>query len=139
MKIRLLIPMAILSAFQAGCANTASTEQPLHNMANSARPPYADIAVNTGLNHDRDLLKLYDSLASKGVRCGMREMSLNAEQIVVERANFDQSKAIVTEIIIRDELTVRVYKSANFTESPASLLEVWEKGQKVREETYKLY
>jgi len=70
----------------------------------------------------------------------MRAMSLNAEQIVVEVADFDRAKAVVTDIIVRDKLTVRVYRSADFAKSPAtSLLEVWEQGQKTREETYKLY
>ncbi len=67
-------------------------------------------------------------------------MSLNAEQIVVEVADFDRAKTAVTEIIVRDKLTVRVYKSADFAKSPAtSLLEVWENGQKTRDEPYKLY
>jgi hypothetical protein len=70
----------------------------------------------------------------------MRAMSLNAEQIVVEVADFDKAKAVVRELIIRDKLTVRVYKSLDFAKSPASsLLEVWEYGQKTREEPYKLY
>jgi hypothetical protein len=67
-------------------------------------------------------------------------MSCNAEQIVVERADFARAKAVVTGIIIRDKLTVRVYTSPDFDKVPASSpLEVWEGGQKVREETYKLY
>jgi hypothetical protein len=99
-----------------------------------------DIAVNLGLKHDDDLLRLYDSLAAAGVRCGIRAMSLNAEQIVVEVADFDRAKAVVTELIVRDKLTVRVYKSADFAKSPGtSFLEVWEHGQKTREEPYKLY
>jgi len=109
-------------------------------MAGRARPPYVNIAVNLGIKHDRDLWKLYDSLASTGIRCGMRAMSLNAEQIVVELVDFERAQIVVREIIIQDRLTVRVYKSADFAKSPAtSLLEVWEKGQKIREETYKLY
>ena len=67
-------------------------------------------------------------------------MSLNAEQLVVERGNFYQAKALVTRIIIRDRLTVRVYESADFDKTPASSqLEVWEKGKKIRVEPYKLY
>jgi hypothetical protein len=99
-----------------------------------------DIAVNLGLEYDRDLWTLYDSLAAAGFRCGMRAMSLNAEQIVVEVADFDRAKAVVTDIVANDRLTVRLYKSADFAKSPAtSLLEVWEQGQKIREEPYKLY
>jgi hypothetical protein len=109
-------------------------------MAGRARPPYVDIAVNLGLKYDRDLWRLYDSLVSKGIRCGMRAMSLNAEQIVVELADFERAQIVVREIIIQDRLTVRVYKSSDFAKSPAtSLLEVWEKGQKIGEKTYKLY
>jgi len=140
MQTRILIPIAILSAFLSGCASKGPAAPSHHDMAYTARPPFADIAVNLGLKHDRDLLRLFDSLASTNVRCGMRAMSLNAEQIVVERRDFERAKVIVTEIIVRDRLTVRVYESAEFDKSPAtSLLEVWEKGQKVREETYKLY
>jgi hypothetical protein len=70
----------------------------------------------------------------------MRAMSLNAEQIVVERQDFERAKTVVQDIIVRDRLTVRVYKSRDFDKTPTiSLLEVWEKGQKVREETYRLY
>lgn len=121
-----------------GCSTTERKK--VHDEAHRARPPVVDIAVNLGLKHEDDLRRLYDSLASEGVRCGMRAMSLDAEQIVVERADFERAKTIVTHIIIRDRLTVRVYKSPDFTESPSNtLLEVWEKGQKLREEGYKLY
>jgi hypothetical protein len=128
----------VILCFLVGCG-TAEREES-HDMAHRARPPVVDIAVNLGLTHEDDLRKLYDSLASEGVRCGMRAMSLDAEQIVVERADFERAKTIVTSIITRDRLTVRVYKSPDFEKSPAnSLLEVWEKGHKVREEEYKLY
>jgi hypothetical protein len=92
------------------------------------------------MEHDQDLWKLYDSLAAAGFRCGVRAMSLNAEQVVVELADFDEAKHAITDIIARDKLTVRVYKSADFSKSPGtSLLEVWERGQKTRVEHYKLY
>jgi len=130
----------VLLCLSAGCGTTERKEISLHDMAHRARPPVADIAVNLGLKHEDDLRKLYDSLASEGVRCGMRAMSLDAEQIVVERGDFERAKAVVTSIIIRERLTVRVYKSPDFERSPANcLLEVWEKGQKAREEEYKLY
>jgi len=123
-----------------GCASTPPTPPQLHDKAHQARPPYVDIAVNLGFERVRDLESLYDSLASQGVRCGLRAMSLNAEQIVVERADFDRARIVVTDIIVRDRLTVRVYTSPDFDKAPASSpLEVWERGRKVREETYKLY
>lgn len=140
MRILPAIALPLVVAFLAGCANSARTESSLHDAAHQARAPYVNVAVNLGLKHDRDLWRLYDSLAVAGFRCGLRAMSLNAEQIVVEVADFDRAKTAVTEIIVRDKLTVRVYKSADFAKSPAtSLLEVWENGQKTRDEPYKLY
>jgi len=129
-----------LSVLLLGCSTAERSARTLHDVKNVAQPPCVNIAVNLGLKHEDDLHKLYDSLASTGVRCGMRAMSLDAEQIVVERAEFERAKTIVTNIINREHLTVRVYESADFEKSPShSLLEVWEKGQKVREEKYKLY
>jgi hypothetical protein len=137
--MKTLLSMVML-CFLAGCETAEHKQGTLHDMAHRARPPVVDIAVNLGLKHEDDLRKLYDSLASEGVRCGMRAMSLDAEQIVVERADFERAKTIVTSIITRERLTVRVYKSPGFEKAPAnSLLEVWDKGQKVREEEYRLY
>jgi len=137
MKTALAIFTAILSLLFSGCANSARTENP--NRYN-ARPPLADVAVNLGIEHAGDLERLCGSLASNGVPVGMRAMSLNAEQIVVERADFDRAKAILEQIIARERLTVRVYKSLDFGGTAASsMLEVWEEGQKVREEEYRLY
>ncbi len=134
------IALVCLAAMMFGCASTPPSAPGLHDKAHQARPPYVDIAVNTGFEQADEVESLYDSLASEGVRCGLRAMSCNAEQIVVERADFDQAKAVVTRIIIRDKLTVRVYTSPDFDKAPASFpLEVWEKGKKVREEPYKLY
>lgn len=137
--MKTLLFMLVL-CFVVGCGTAERNASALHDVAHRAQPPVVDIAVNLGFKHEGDLRKLYDSLASEGVRCGMRAMSLDAEQIVVERADFERAKAILTSIITRDRLTVRVYKSPDFEKSPAdSLLEVWEKGRKVREEEYKLY
>src|SRR5215831_10711164 len=97
----------------AGCMSSPQVQRSLHDTDHQARAPYVDVAVNLGLKYDRDLLTLYDSLAAAGIRCGIRAMSLNAEQIVVEVADFENAKAAVTEIIIRDKLTVRVFKSAD--------------------------
>lgn len=55
-----------------------------------------------------------------GLRCGMRAMSLNAEQIVVEVADFHRAKTSAAEIIVRDKLSVRIYMSADFVKSPAT-------------------
>jgi hypothetical protein len=134
------ITIAALSIAIAGCASSQRTETSPHQSANQAREPYVNIAVNLRLKHSRDLWKLYDSVAEAGFRCSMRAMSLNAEPIVVELADFDRARAAATEIIIRDKLTVRVYKSSEFAKSPGtSMLEVWENGKKTREEEYKLY
>jgi len=70
----------------------------------------------------------------------MRAMSLGAEQITVPPEEFEKAKTIVTGIIVRDMLSVRVYESADFAESPTtSLLEVWEQGKRVRKEKYMLF
>lgn len=138
-QMRRTIPLAVLAAMMFGCASTPPAAPQLHDKAHQARLPYVDIAVNTGFERARDVESLYDSLASEGMRCGLRAMSCNAEQIVVERADSDRAKTIITGIIIRDKLTVRVYTSPDFDKAPASSpLEVWVGGQKVREETYKL-
>ena len=130
----------VILCFLVGCGTAERKEIALHDTAHRARLPVVDIAANLGLKHEDDLRKLYDSLASEGVRCAMRAMSLDAEQIVVERAEFERVRTIVTNIVTHDRLTVRVYESPDFEKSPAnSRLEVWEKGQRVREEEYKLY
>jgi hypothetical protein len=134
------IPSATLLALVLGCQSTQIPEPNIHDKAHQPRTPYVDIAVNNGFERAHEVQSLYDSLASAGVRCGMRAMSCNAEQIVVERADFDRAKIIVTDIIIRDKLTVRVYTSPDPAKGLAfEIMEVWEQGQKVREEPYKLY
>jgi hypothetical protein len=83
---------------------------------------------------------LYDALEASGIPCNRRAMSLNAEQIVVNRDDFERARAFLTGVVVKRSLTVRLYESPDFAKTPGtSLLEVWEKGQKVREETYKLY
>jgi hypothetical protein len=96
--------------------------------------------VNLGRKHAHDIDKLEEAMALAGMPCRVRAMSLNAEQLTVERSDFDRAKALATAIIIREALTVRVYKSPDFAKSPPdSKLEVWEKGKRLREEEYKLY
>jgi hypothetical protein len=133
MKISIFVGAIFLFLF--GCAS------PLHiKNYPSAFSDGVDIAVNLGLAHTQDIDKLEDALASEGMPCRRRAMSLNAEQIVVERRDFEQAKILAISIMIRDKLTVRVYKSPDSAKSSAtSLLEVWEKGQNVREESYKIY
>lgn len=63
----------VILCFLAGCGTAERKESALHDMAHRARPPVVDIAVNLGLKHEDDLRKLYDSLASQGVRCGIYE------------------------------------------------------------------
>jgi hypothetical protein len=124
----------------AGCGTAAHKEAPQREISHRPQAPVVDIAVNLGLQHEGDLRKLYHALASTGLPCGLRAMSLDAEQIVVERADFDRAKITITNAIFRDRLTVRVYESPDFDKFPSSsLLEVWENGHKIREEEYKLY
>ena len=135
MQIELSILLTLIVASLLGCTSPARTS------------PYpapfkdgVDIAVNVGMKYGQDIDKLEDAMTAAGIPCRPRAMSLNAQQIVVERENFDRAKIIVRDIIVRDKLTVRVYVSADFGKSPAtSLIEVWEKGKKLREEPYKLY
>ena len=140
MQTTLLFSIALACVFVAGCASTAPSGPSLHDKAHQAREPYVDVAANLNLKFEGDLFKLYDSLAAAGFRCGMRAMSVNTAQVVVELADFERAKTAVTEIIGRDKLTLRVYKSADFAKSPErSLLEVWDKGEKIREEPFKIY
>ena len=94
----------------------------------------AQLAVNLGIDHYGDLSRLHDALTSAGLECGQEAMSLNAAPIFVSAAEFERAKASATEIVARDALTVRLWKSPISSE-----LEVWEGGQKKREEPYKIY
>ena len=133
--VRTFLLTLVFVAFIAGCTSATRTSQYPAPFLDGV-----DIAVNLGLKHAQDLLKLENAMALEGMRCRQRAMSLNAFQLLVERTNFDQAKALATRIIIRDGLTVRLYESPDFAMSPASSqLEVWEKGRKIREEHYKLY
>ena len=125
-----LYPLLICFAL-SGCATATRTHS---DPARATGLPRVSLAANLGIENEGDLSKLYDSLSSAGLQCGLRAMSLNTEQIVVEREEFCRAKLLATRIIIRDRLTVRIYPSSDFGKSPSnSLLEVWEKGQKVRE------
>lgn|SRR5580765_674898 len=129
-----ILPCALF----VGCIATDPACESRQGIPSRPRPPVVYLAVNLGLEHTDDLIKLRDSLARTELRCGSTAMSLDAMHIVVEAGDFDRARAMATGIISRDRLTVRVYKSSNIeTEEP--FLEVWEKGQNVREENYKLY
>jgi len=122
-----LIPL--LLALLCGCAS--------HHTAvgrTEYLPTGTDLAVNLGVERYGDLCRLRDSLISAGFRCGERAMSLNAAPILVLPEDFDKAQTLAREIIIRDSLTVRLWKSPGSDE-----LEVWEHGQKMRDEGYKLY
>ncbi len=135
--MKTIICFTLLCLTFAACS---TTERSVHDSAHAVRAPYVDLAANLGSQYESDLWKLYDSLALDGLRCGMRAMSLGTEQIVVERDDFDRAKTLATGIVVRDKLTLRIYKSVNFAQSPgASMLEIWKNGQKVREEGFKLY
>ena len=129
-----ILPCVLL----AGCFATQPPRESRQDMPRRPWSPVVNLAVNLGLGHTDDLIKLYDSLARTELRCAKSAMSLDAVHIVVEAGDFDRARAMAIGIISRDRLTVRVYNSSNIeTEEP--LLEVWEKGKKVREENYKLY
>jgi hypothetical protein len=133
--MRILILMAVFAAFTPGCGTATHT-------ARYAGPfnDGVDVAVNLGWEHAQDIDKLENAMALEGMPCRRRAMSLNAQQIVVERNEFDHAKALVIQIIVRKRLTVRVYKTPDFAKDPpSSMLEVWENGKKTREEPYRLY
>ncbi|MCX6922615.1 MAG: hypothetical protein NT154_05280 [Verrucomicrobia bacterium] len=121
MRVASLTTIVFLSGLLCGCAS-------------KPRSPGVDLAVNLGIEEVRDVERLHDAIASAGIRCGMRAMSLNAEQIVVSPSDFEKARAFAVEFVARESLTVRLWK---WPHSP--LLEVWEKGRMIREEPYKLY
>jgi hypothetical protein len=127
----------LIAAFVALLSGCTTTTQSVHYPEPFKDP--VDIAVNLGLKYSRNIDKLERALVSEGIPCRRRAMSLNAEQIVVERGDFDRAKVLANLIIIRERLTVRIYTSPDSAKTIGSKLEVWEKGKMVREEQYKLY
>jgi hypothetical protein len=132
--MRHFIVAAACAAILAGCTSTSPT---VRYPAPFKDP--VDIAVNLGLKHAGDLDKLEHAMALEGMPCRRRAMSLNAEQLVVDRGDFDRALALATRIIARDRLTVRVYPSPDFAKTIGAQLQVWEQGKMVREEQYMLY
>ena len=89
-----------------------------------------------GFERDRELEPIQNALISAGVPCGQGAMSCNEAPLVVNPEDFARARAIAIETVIRNSLTVRLYKSPS---GWSSLLEVWEEGRKTREEPHKLY
>jgi hypothetical protein len=122
-----LIPL--LLALLCGCAS--------HHAAvgrTEYLPTGTNLAVNLGVERYGDLCRLRDGLIAAGFRCGERAMSLNAAPILVLPEDFGKAQTLAKRIIIRDSLTVRLWKSPGSAE-----LEVWEHGRKSRDESYKIY
>ena len=117
--------IVIVSLVTFGCASTKR----------SVGPQGVSIAVNLGFEHDRELEPIQKALIVAGVSCEQCAMSCNEAPLLVKPQDFQLAKTIATDTVIRDSLTVRLYKSP----SSSSLLEVWESGQKTREEPHKLY
>ena len=95
-----------------------------------------DIAVNLGFERERELDQIRSALISAGIPCNQRAMSCNEAPLIVRPGDFERAKAIATETVIRNSLTVRLFKSPSGLYPP---LEVWEDGRKIREEPHKLY
>ena len=127
MRIISLIP--VLLALLCGCASDRAAVGRTEYL-----PTGTDLAVNLGVERYGDLCKLRDALTCAGFRCGERTMSLNAAPIQVLPEDFVKAQTLAREVIARDSLTVRLWKSPGSAE-----LEVWEQGRKTRDEGYKIY
>ena len=127
--MRNVLAISVLAILLCGCASHHTGTTHVDYL-----PSGTNLAVNTGTERYGDLCRLRDSLISAGFRCGERAMSLNAAPILVLPEDFDKAQTLAHEIIIRDSLTVRLWKSSGSDE-----LEVWEHGQKMRDEGYKIY
>jgi len=127
MRSIFLIPL--LLALLGGCASRPSVVGRTEYL-----PTGIALAVNMGVERYEDLCRLRDGLIAAGFRCGERAMSLNAAPILVLPEDFERAQTLAREIVVRDSLTVRLWKSPGSTE-----LEVWERGRKARDESYKIY
>jgi hypothetical protein len=127
LAMRLWIFVGLFSAILLGCAS---------NKRSAIGVKGVDIAVNLGFERDRELEPIQNALISAGVPCGQGAMSCNEAPLVVNPEDFARARAIAIETVIRNSLTVRLYKSPS---GWSSLLEVWEAGRKTREEPHKLY
>jgi len=100
------------------------------------------VALNLGMEHLSDLDRLREGLTGEGIPCRIGIVDLNYAPILVDIGDSDRAKSIATELVIRNSLSVRLLKSPTLW-GPSivtnSTFEVWEKGQQVREEEFKLY
>jgi hypothetical protein len=128
-----LIGLALSVIIFCGCkAQSVMVRRSISN------PVY--IAVNLGEAHHRDLFKLEAELGHAGIPCTHTATSLRATDLAVEREDFDRVKPLLERFVIRDKLSVRIYKSPYSVNSSVNpLLEVWENGKKTREEYYRIY
>ena len=124
--MRVWILISVVSALLLGCA---TSKDPIGAQG-------VDIAVNLGFERERELDQIQSALLSAGIPCNQRAMSCNEAPLVVRPGDFERARAIATETVIRNSLTVRLFKSPS---GLSSLLEVWEDGRKIREEPHKLY
>ena len=127
--MRYLFIVPVLVALLCGCASDHATVGRTEYL-----PTGTNLAVNLGVERYGDLCRLRDGLIAAGFSCGERAMSLNAAPILVLPEDFDKAQTLAREMIIRDSLTVRLWKSPGSAE-----LEVWEHGRKSREEGYEIY
>ena len=125
--MRVWILPCLFSVILLGCAS---------DKRSAIGPKGVDIAVNLGFERDRELEPIQKALISAGVPCGQRAMSCNEAPLVVNPEDFERARAIAIETVVRNSLTVRLYKAPS---GWCSLLEVWEAGRKTREEPHKLY
>ena len=95
-----------------------------------------DVAVNLGFERDREVDVIRREFQSWGIPHEQRAMSCNEAPLVVNREDFLIAKSIATEAVIKNSLTVRLYKTPVGFQSE---MEVWEQGKKTREEPHKLY
>jgi hypothetical protein len=95
----------------------------------------ARLAVNLGIEHDRELETVQKALTEAGISWEQSAMSCNEAPLLINREDFQSAKAVATGAIIKNSLSIRLYESP----SDSSLLEVWQRGRKVREEPHKLY
>ena len=124
--MRVWIFIYVVSALLLGCA---TSKDPIGAQG-------VDIAVNLGFERERELDQIQSALISAGIPCNQRAMSCNEAPLIVRPGDFERAKAIATETVIRNSLTVRLFKSPS---GLYPLLEVWEDGRKIREEPHKLY
>ena len=113
------------------------------NERHAAKSEGVVIALNFGIEHKGDLVRLREELAGTGIQCHMGVLDLNYAPILVQAPEATRAQVAAAAITVRDSLTIRLLKSPVPWESPSlftnSIFEVWESGHLVREEQFKLY